>query len=794
MIKVVREKIKFFKFENISVFTALFCIFFLGACIKAPSSKRSIKKLGLNNTPASVSQGHGRILEDNPIILSGNAGLSENIALGLYLTNTQEFITNNQQLIGDCPGSSGVGDVSDCYDVKQDKNASYLAPVSNRWAFNPDSSEFLQVQTFGHIKRMVNRFHETLLTSFTKANPLIAPSPTQYRTALPFDLYTQQGHWLGNNKLTTLSECDVSDNAFYDSALFQMCFGTLSQFPTVKITQDSTVIYHELGHALTQIMLNARNQGHSIVFSDLGLTGSDEASGLGEGIADYFSYVMTDRTHFGEWALGRFLSASRAMDESDPIHIPGISEDSGSRFSYPFYLNHDPNFPNDPIEDSHNSGQIASHYLVALTKDLQSFCGTTQKETVNNILYLMTETFAELGDLTAQASDHTAENSINLDATNSQLWISTQNPINFYSFFQVFAKYLKQIFNEQKQCSGLTYSTDRIEQLLDDYGLLNFKTYNEDSNNENNGHAGIHTAVSPTNRLRTVLIDKDLIELDPRQDATEAFIFDGRTDMLNIISSLQSSGRIGPLSALIPSNLSHNNSGGNISPGEFVGVALNLYNNSNSTMAGAQVLATDWDHTKTVSGVKLPCNTFEDNFPLLSEGAANPLGDISTNPGDCRYITRDNGTAALTPDPVTPVCFMQSLNDANSTKWVSQENFRSQMPLDTAQCLSGSSNTEDCFIRAVAGADTAFYSKIDPKKTWSETLPENGFSTGNILFFEVSPWVPPGTRFNCRFRVRFTNCSNCFTDSANADDNFLDYEYSGGDPFQILHLEFTVLN
>ena len=66
------------------------------------------------------------------------------------------------------------------------------------------------------------------------------------------------------------------------------------------------------------------------------------------------------------------------------------------------------------------------------------------------------------------------------------------------------------------------------------------------------------------------------------------------------------------------------------------------------------------------------------------------------------------------------------------------------------------------------GADHSYYSKMSPKKTWSQTFAgEAGapiFSSGNIILMEISPWVPPGTTFLCRFRARFTNCDNCWHD------------------------------
>ena len=96
------------------------------------------------------------------------------------------------------------------------------------------------------------------------------------------------------------------------------------------------------------------------------------------------------------------------------------------------------------------------------------------------------------------------------------------------------------------------------------------------------------------------------------------------------------------------------------------------------------------------------------------------------------------------------------------------------------------------------GAEHSFYSQINPKKTWAQSFAgETGspiFTPGNIILMEISPWIPPGTTFLCRFRARFTNCDDCWHNSDTSDDDYLDYQYSGGDPYKILHFKFSVID
>jgi len=756
--------------------------FFVSSCVVDKSARNS-RRAGIKSNSIfynNVHEAHAMVLLDNPLILSGNSSFSDDSSFAGFLS--EQKITDNQFLIGSCTGNgAGVGDVTSCFNVLEKNLSAPITYKNKRWGYGPATSEWPQVQTFFHLNKFLTNYSASLRDIYSRA------WSSSYQTSLPFTLYSSGGNWNKNQTLTTYSNDGIANNAFFSPAQFSISLGYAQNHPNVLMVQDPAVIYHETGHALVSIMMNMRNTSR-LDRSELGYMLYDEGGAINEGIADFFSYYLNHRTHFAEWALGRFLSVSRPLSESDPIHMAGISKSDIERLSYPTYLIYDPNNPTQVIEEIHNAGMVASHFLVSLGEELQSSCLMTQTQSIQMTLQFMNETLSEMGDLTAQACDGCSEQ-VNLNSTSSLDWLKTANPINYHTFFQTFAKYMFLNY-------GTTgcFPKDNIEKLLDKYGLLLFKTYNEDGNNKTLGHSGTHTAVDQNNRLRSILISKDLIKFDPTANAAQAYVFDDQEEILSAIGALQAGGQIGQLSNQIPNDLGYNNSNSKISPGEVVGIALNLYNASNSPIAGVQVLANDWDHFSTDTTPR-PCNNFGDNFPIESEGGS-VSGDAS-----CSYITRYNGamkSAAYAIDQnsaIMPTCFIQKIGTAGSSQWVPQSELVSTLP-DPSYCLSGSTNTSDCFLRAIKGADSANYSYIAPNSTWAKSL-TNGdtaptYSYSNIIFFEVNSRTPPGTTFNCRFRVRFSNCEDCYHDSSNANDNYLDYEFSGAKPFKILNLQFSV--
>lgn len=765
------------------------------------SSKRS-RGASTDNSTFSVSPNFGRYLDDNPIAISGNTSLDSTISLSTYLNQTPRFITDNQFLIASC--EAGGKSLSQCLEVREDDSSSYLTATENRWAFDTSTQEFLQVQTFANMRDIMDKFHDNMEFSYGLAQGY------GYTSALPTDLFTSSDNafWFKNGILKGYSNCGEENNAFYDPAGNSICLGHITVNPPLYVASDPTVTWHEMGHAFNKINMNTRQRAFETSVSEessLGYLFYDEAGSLNEGLADFYSLFMNNRTLFAEWALGRYLKQARPMSEAETVHAAGVEKSAEGRLSYPTYINYDPNEPDKPFEDVHYAGQIPSHFFNAFYESLQdtTTCGLSSDIALKMTYHLIFETLAELGDQTATGTGNYSfleDNfKVNLDPENSVEWISKNKPVTFRSFFQTFSKYFLRTLGNPTFgiCNGREYYRDDYEKLLDNYGLLLFKTYNEDGNNKKValGHTGTNTVVTPTNRIKSQLIPKDLLILDNRDGAATAFVIDGQADIKGAIESLILGGRIGSISSQIDGNFAFNNGNAQISPGELVGVAVNVFNNSNSTMAGVHLLANDWDHTKNGQ----PCNNLGDNFPLDSEGAASITGETGTNQGECSYITQYNGKNATTEpnEELAPVCLVE-LSESDATKWVTQDKLRTNLGLAKNNCLGGEDSLKDCFIRAVKGADHAFYSKIDSKKTWAETLisddgvPE--FNTSNVIFFEVSPWIPPGTTFNCRLRASFTNCEDCFHDSAYSNDDYLDYEFSGGKPFKIINFKFTVID
>ncbi len=770
------------------------------------NSLRSRDTSSATNGNTTVGLYQGRVLLDNPIILSRNANLSDEFDLNKLLSTAD--ITSNAYL----KGSSACnfdGSVPYCFEVKESKDSpTPLQTTNGKWVYNANSAEFLQVNTFYHLNKIFNDFFTNLTNSYSLAYDTFG---TQlYNTALPKSYMSSPGIFKSmDTSLVAFAKCDEPNNSYFDRNNYSLCFGYTSTNEKVKWAQDSTIIYHEAGHFFQHLQLNIRNQliGPR---SDMGNINYDEAGAIGEGLSDYYSYFINGRPHFAEWAAGRFLESSRPMSESDPLHAGIVSTASDQRLSYPQFIGYDPNHQTTAYEDIHTSGMIISHYMVALTQDLQDKCLMSKKEASNFIIHLLSETLAEHGDLKSNGTEGTlSENKINNISSRSADWFKTVNPITYRSFMQTFAKNLYYNLGKNlPRCNGGLYSKDQIESLIDQYGLLLFRTYNENRNNSDpNNPALTNTLVNATNRKKSVLISKNLLILDPTPNASASYVLDKREDIIKGLAELQASGVLesptpsNPVeipSNQTPSDLGFNNNNGRVSPGEVVAIAINLYNNSNTPMAGIQILANDWNHADP-SGkpCRFPLSMSDDQWPLDSEGGV-----------PCTTVTgQDNSSFA-------PVCFMQS-NELNSTKWVSQDVFREKMGLDPSLCLNKNNNGKDCFIRTLKGADQAHFSKINPKSTWSKTYADAtsgkapDLNWGNLLLFEVSKHIPPGTIVDCRLRVRFTNCEDCyhkqsvnsnktnyFSDPSHAIDgyDFTDTDYNGPRPFKIIHLQIPIID
>lgn len=738
-----------------------------------------------NSTNTAVAIGQGYALLDNPIILSNNPAISPDTNLNKFKSVVD--ITTESFLYGDnhCYGSAGA---HRCFEVKANEiQAAPLQTADGKWGFDTSTPEFLQVHTYYHLDQIMTRFFNDLDMNYAKA---YLGSSEYYPTALPDTAQVGSGVYkiAIDSPLEAYADCDYADNAYYNNATNTLCFGYTSEAKALKWAQDPTVVYHEAGHFIQYLQLNLRNFG-LIKKANLGNYYYDEAGSIGEGLSDYFSYYLNQRTHFAEWATGRLLKVSRPMSEDDALHVPALAKESGRRLSYPDYLTYDPNDPTVPTEDIHYAGMIISHFLVALTEDFSTKCNMTTKEAQSQVMYLLNETMAELGDLNSKGLNSAAAGRINLNATYAYDWQNKVNPINYRSFMQTLSKFVLQTMGNSSlnRCNGSIYTKDQLEALVDDYGLLLFRTYNEHRNNASPSTPALNnTAVTATNRNKTVLISKDLIVTDPTAGASPAYVIDKQAAILSGITSLQTNGTIGSLSSQTPSDLGFNNGNGKVSPGEVVAIGLNLYNNSNATMGNVQVLANDWKTLDSATGK--PC-IYSSNISNDSTWTTSAEGGIPC---------ADNSVTAATASDFQPICVMQ-YNGTSATTWISQHTYRQKLALDSALCLNDKDD-RDCFIRAIKGADQANFSKINPKKNWFQTMQDPNTTSayslnwGNVILFEVSKHVPPGTIVDCRFRVRFTNCDDCYHDSSRSNYDFTDIDYNGPKPYKIIHLKMTIID
>ncbi|HLW56652.1 MAG TPA: hypothetical protein VKY27_04660 [Bacteriovoracaceae bacterium] len=820
---------------------------------EAPAAKKSNKFL--SNNDGSLND-RAYVFLESPSILLGNKATPGNPGIEKILHHQSQLITGNTQLTQNCSVELYFNNLGHTYNLanclrslSNKENLTLLTKKEdNTWIFPVGSDEFYQVNTLYHLQKGVNTFFDKLQFSYGVIHGLGNSVPK----ALPPYIGAARMFWFNgivntdsqtfrNNFLTSYSKCNLFNNAYFSPAGPELCFGHHDRYSNFFFAQDPSIIYHELAHALVSVMMNFRNGTATSTHpfrSNLGSYGYNEASSINEGIADYFSFVMNGRKHVGEWSLGVLGKQSRPLHEDDPIHIPALKTTPEGRLSYPHYLLYDPNYPDSPHEDVHYAGQIVTHYLVALTEQLKNKCGLRNdadkghERATSYVMLLLSETLAELGDLNAKGIDaYGAPFNANiyfknLDPKSSFLWAHEINPPNYRSFFQTFAKNINKYVSASP--FGLCPNFDQYEseKLLDDYGLLLFKDYNDKGVSTKNrsitySHA-VHTIPSQTltkvpegHRRKSVLVSKDLLDLatpvnSGGKTVYSYYIIDSQTAMRNLLTDLLFKGLSVPLSDPDVADISFNNNNIDISPGEIVGVIPNLHNSSNSTIAGVQLLATDWDHAhidRPHSGNFKPC--VFDSVTTVDQGGEAGQSCLSENgypDTDYKRLVK-NSNGQFPTDAAAPVCFVE-LSDEDSTRWVSQNEYRQANgnTLTDNKCLGYSTNgvtdedftfnPHECLVRFLPGANTAYFSRIDPQSNYYDSVVKKSenkeFNSGNLLIMEVNKWVKPGTKFRCRLRARFSNCSDCYNDPQNNYEEYLDSDLNGHKPYKIINFDFTV--
>jgi hypothetical protein len=863
--KVVRQRmIRPFSLSNnlVVLTTMLLFLFSLSAC-----NPTEITSSG--NTAFAVYDGSmvnkAYIYRDSPYYLEGpNYGPVVDIKR-MIDSSMPEIITTNNQLTSNCTFKNIL--IPHC--VHSYSSQSPTQQLLNRksdgsWNFPPGSAEFYQVNTLWHIRKSTEKFFNHLQFGYDFLWNNFLTLSLQKRKSIPEYLTTSKMFWFQalsplndnffrNSFLSSYSSCNFESNAFFSPALPELCFGIWSKVPSFMIVQDPTIVSHELGHAFVAIMMNLRNGTNPLDLNDFRTNlislGFNEAAALNEGIADFWSYVTTQKTHFGAWGL-KFTQNSRPITENDPSHISAVRPTPEGRLSYPHYLFYDSNEPEKPFEGIHQSGQIASHYFMALSEELKDKCvfetEDKHEEASKRVIFLIAETLSELGDLRSIGADKNNGDALldtsgyrfnNLDPKSSFLWAQVVNQVTYRRFFQTFAKYIYR-YMPLMGCSD--FDKDASEILLDDYGLLLFKTYNDNDNStvdENvylkanstgtvcnvssipclSNTPNFLTSVNEANRRKTVLISKQLLSIAPRDEQRGLrpnIINDQRASIEKYLSSLLFKGYVMNLSQGL-AGVEYNNNNANPSPGEVIAYTPDLYNSSNSPMAGVLLLANDWDHVQITDPTGLngnfkPCVFSNDT---LTQDEGGHVGDTcnSTLNTYRRHVKGSSGlfcnSSTGCNEAVAPVCLVQ-YDDGNSTKWISQNEFRKKqgLALQDKDCLGHTAsstlvedftfNPHECLVRVLPGANHAYFSRIDAQKSFKETMYSQNkdyiFKPSSFILFELNKWIPPGTKFRCRLRARFSNCTDCFENPAFSNDDYIDKELNGNKPFKIINLDFEV--
>lgn len=711
----------------------------LSSCLD-PSS--SVSSSGLSSSTvnwSNYSQGDGVVIQTNPIAQYGwDISVDENTNMNKFLASEPVFITNQTQLISPCLlGEDGA--INPCIIVTGADDTDGITSESSRWAFDASSDSFLQVQTFYHVRKIISRFHEIIADNFPLA-------------------VSNYNHWYEGEILKVYAKCDYADNSYFDPAVFAVCMGYTSDETWHRWAQDPSVIYHEVGHLLSHIMLNLNNSTYKTSFGVR--APADEASGVGEGISDWFAYYMNGRTHFGEWATGLFYNASRPLTEDDDLHAPGIDSSIENRLSYPKYLGYFPQEPTKEYEDNHSSGMIISHFLRRLTQELQDECSLDFEDAGDFVLKNMATALSEIGKR---------------DDKLGTLGPYYYEPIDFRNFPMKFAK--EVMLNLPSSCPS-TYSRESIEELLDSYGLLLFKTYNDSPD----------LLTYPELRIKSALILKEHVTTPSTSESqASVYVIDSMVGINNLLQDMSLYGELYDTDTS-PADVTYNNGNGTIGRGEVIGIGLNLYNASNATAAGVRVLANNFAHVDKVAEKTIPDDNGSggnaickiDGYPTTDQGGVDCVEED--------LLTDDNSMAS------SP-CFIEYTFD-NRTRYLTQSQYMSLVGDDESYCLN--EDKENCYVSFLDNIDSAHFSKIDPQSTWGEsfdhTVDSVSFNSGNILLMKINPSLSPGTKIMCRFRVTFTNCDDCNHNSQDNDRDFTLKERQGWTPYNVLNYSFSIMD
>lgn len=875
----------------------------LGSLLLSACNPTEIKSAGLRRDPTVVNEqliGKAYVYEDDPTNATGNSRLAPSFDISKIVGRELKQIAPNNKstLTNDCLfqqemyylGTTAPYTFIDCLKVLATDTPDVvpLAPNNGNWIFAPGSTEFYQVQAMYHVNKVVERMMGSMQFIHQK---LHVDGQKSITPAVPYNL-AEMGTWwfkylASQSQMTksaqmtvysTVTDDSLKNNAFYEPVSNAVKLGW-TQYPgfrdgspkSVLVVQDPSIIYHEMGHVFMTLFLNMRNaeyvngEWRPLKYQAFPYYGFySELGAIGEGIADYFGYAMNGRPSFADWAFGRFVLGRRPLSEEHPMHSPGISSATDERLSYPDYLLYEPFQPGFPIEDVHNGGMFASHYLVALTESLKTECFWDHNTAVDHVMLTMADAFALLGDFTARATDYNnsndgtgrAKSMVNLHPNAAYDWYYGVRQITARRWSQAMARNIHHYITRD-HCPNFT--KEKSERLLDMYGMLLFKHYDDNGTYSNSssetstrqdayamelfgsspndaspsnlfssletmftnfpnaisGTRATPTMVDEVNRVKSVLVPKAALDYKTEGAFATVFIDDSQSFGQAISSSVLFEGRVISPSVGV-AGWEYNNSNNRISPGEIVGIGLDMVNRSNVPLGGVTILASPWAHMKVTNTAAnnpkaVPCSI--NGFPSLSEGAVNCTDSEVLPTNGARFKKPTTGNY---PDKALhPVCLVRTSTN-NETRWVSQDDFRrNTLMLQDKDCLGFGTpdfSPGECLARFVPGMEMAFMAQIAPQKSYIQTLTEPytafnatapanqqipasqipGPASSSVLLLEMNKWIPPGTTFTCRLRAQFSNCSDCF-DAGPGQDEYTDIEYAGHKPFKVLDLSFLVL-
>lgn len=891
--KAARMQLQLLRLKKGTLFGVSFVVF---AFLTAGCNPTELQSAGVRTDPNVVNEsllGKAYVYEDDPINATGRSSQPANFNINKIVGKTPQSIVplTKTTLTNDCLfqqeqyffGTTSPYSFVDCLRVLSSDSPSVVPLQSNNgnWVFAAGSTEFYQVQAMYHTNKVVERMmgsmqfiHQQLHVAGSKSLPPAVPYDLANMGTWWFKYLASKSQMTKSAQLTVYSSITdetLRNNAFYEPVANAVKLGWTS-YPgysagkpySVLMVQDPSVIYHEMGHAFMTLFLNMRNaEKNGAVWDPLKYQAFpyygfySELGAMGEGIADYFSYAMNARPSLGDWAFGNFVFGRRPMSEDHELHAPGISAAADERVSYPDYLLYEPSQPQFPLEDTHNGGMFASHYLVALTDSLKNECFMDHNTAVDHVMLVMAESFAFLGDLTGKGSDYnnTAKSIVNLHPNAAYDWYYSVRQVTARRWSQAMARNIYH-FISRDACPNFT--KEKSEKLLDMYGLLLFRHYDDNgtfstSSSESATRQDSFAMVSPTglfnstvggffssmfgsnfaniisgtkaapttvdevNRVKSVLVPKAALDYKTTGAYSTIFIDDSQSFGQSIASNVLFQGRvISPTVGI--AGPEYNNGNNRISPGEIVGIGLDMVNRSNVPIGGVTILATPWAHMKVnsnsyASPQTQPCSI--NGFPSTSEGGV-VCADADILPTDGARFKKPSSSSSTYPSKALhPVCLVQTSSN-NETRWVSQDYYRKNiLQIEDKDCLGFGTPDfapSECLARFVPGMEMAFLAKIEPQLSYIETLtkPYNDFNltaadedkippnqipgpaSSSVLLLEMHKWIPPGTTFTCRLRAQFTNCSDCF-ESAAGQDEYTDIEYGGHKPFKVLDLSFVVL-